>query len=82
MLPFKKGGFVMAIKAGAPIVPIAISGGRDAMRRGSAIIRPVNISIRIGTPIETADVGLDERNELIARVRERMKELLAQGPVA
>jgi 1-acyl-sn-glycerol-3-phosphate acyltransferase len=82
MLPFKKGGFVMAIKAGAPIVPIAISGGRDAMRRGSAIIRPVNISIRIGPPIETADVGLDERNELIARVRERIKELLAQGPVA
>ncbi len=28
MLPFKKGGFVMAIKAGAPIVPVAVSGGR------------------------------------------------------
>jgi 1-acyl-sn-glycerol-3-phosphate acyltransferase len=82
MLPFKKGGFVMAIKAGAPIVPIAISGGRDAMRRGSAIIRPVNISIRIGPPIETTDVALDGRNELIARVRERIKELLAQGPIA
>ena len=41
MLPFKKGGFVMAIKAGAPIVPVAISGGRAAMQRGSAIIRPV-----------------------------------------
>ena len=41
MLPFKKGGFVMAIKAGAPIVPIAISGGRAAMQRGSRIIRPV-----------------------------------------
>jgi 1-acyl-sn-glycerol-3-phosphate acyltransferase len=81
MLPFKKGGFVMAIKAGAPIVPVAISGGRDAMRRGSSIIRPVKISIRVGEPIETAAVNLDDRDELIALVRERIKALLAEGPV-
>ena len=82
MLPFKKGGFIMAIKAGAPIVPIAISGGRDAMHRGSAIIRPVTVSIRVGQPIETADVNLDDRAELIARVRERMAALLAEGPIS
>src|ERR1700674_1751472 len=34
MLPFKKGGFIMAIKAGAPIVPVAIHGGRAAMQKG------------------------------------------------
>jgi 1-acyl-sn-glycerol-3-phosphate acyltransferase len=76
MLPFKKGGFVMAIKAGAPIVPIAISGGRDAMQRGSRIIRPVRITIRVGEPVETAGVSLDDRDELIARVRERIAALL------
>ncbi len=80
MLPFKKGGFVMAIKAGAPIVPVAISGGRAAMQRGSSIIRPVTISIRVGPPIETADVDLDDRDELIGRVRERIAALLAEGP--
>jgi 1-acyl-sn-glycerol-3-phosphate acyltransferase len=76
MLPFKKGGFVMAIKAGAPIVPIAISGGRDAMQRGSRIIRPVRITIRVGEPVETSGVSLDDRDELIARVRERIAALL------
>ena len=81
MLPFKKGGFVMAIKAGAPIVPVAISGGRDAMRRGSAIIRPVTLSIRVGQPIETASLNLDDRAELIAKVRERIAALLAEGPI-
>ena len=82
MLPFKKGGFVMAIKAGAPIVPIAISGGRDAMQRGSSIIRPVRISIRVGQPVETAGVSLDDRDLLIETVRARIEALLAQGPVA
>jgi 1-acyl-sn-glycerol-3-phosphate acyltransferase len=81
MLPFKKGGFVMAIKAGAPIVPVAISGGRAAMQRGSSIIRPVTISIRVGPPIETADVELNDRDELIGRVRERIAALLGEGPV-
>lgn len=81
LLPFKKGGFVMAIKAGAPIVPIAVQGGRAAMTRGSWIIRPVVVSIRVGRPIETAGVGLDERDALILTVRQEIEALLAAGPV-
>jgi 1-acyl-sn-glycerol-3-phosphate acyltransferase len=81
MLPFKKGGFIMAISAGAPIVPVAIQGGRAAMRRGSKIIRPVTVSIRVGTPIETAGLDLDDRDGLIERVRAAMSALLGEGPV-
>ena len=82
LLPFKKGGFTMAIKAGAPIVPVAIQGGRDAMRRGSTIIRPVRVSIRVGEPIETAGLAAGQRAALIAATRQRIESLLAQGPVA
>lgn len=81
MLPFKKGGFVMAIKAQAPIVPVAVRGSRDAMRRGSKIVRPVTVSIRIGEPIETAGLALDDRDTLIATTRQRIEALLARGPV-
>ncbi len=81
LLPFKKGGFIMAIKAQAPIVPVAVQGGTDAMRKGSKIVRPVTVSIRVGEPIETAGVSLDERDTLIEQTRERIKALLAQGPV-
>jgi 1-acyl-sn-glycerol-3-phosphate acyltransferase len=81
MLPFKKGGFIMAIKAGAPIVPVGIQGGRAAMRRGSTIIRPVTVSIRVGKPIETAHLTLEDRDALIARVREAIAGLLAEGPI-
>jgi 1-acyl-sn-glycerol-3-phosphate acyltransferase len=78
MLPFKKGGFIMAIKAQAPIVPVSVQGGRAAMQKGSAIIRPVTVRIRVGAPIETAGHRLDERDALIATTRERIAALLAQ----
>jgi 1-acyl-sn-glycerol-3-phosphate acyltransferase len=81
LLPFKKGGFIMAIKAQAPIVPVAVQGGRAAMHKGSAIIRPVMISVRVGEPIETAGISLAERDQLIVKVRARIEALLAEGPV-
>jgi 1-acyl-sn-glycerol-3-phosphate acyltransferase len=81
LLSFKKGGFIMAIKAQAPIVPVAIQGGSAAMRRGSRIIRPVTVSIRVGEPIETTGLGVEDRARLIERVREQMTRMLAEGPV-
>jgi 1-acyl-sn-glycerol-3-phosphate acyltransferase len=76
LLPFKKGGFIMAIKAQAPIVPVAISGGRASMQKGSPIVRPVTVRVRIGRPIPTAGLTLDDRDALIDRVRERIDDLL------
>jgi len=77
MLPFKKGGFIMAIKGQAPIVPIAVQGGRDAMRKGSAIVRPVTVTISVGEPIDSAGMAATERDKLIERVRERILSLIA-----
>lgn len=81
LLPFKKGGFIMAITAQAPIVPVAITGGRSAMRKGSWIIRPVVTSVRIGAPIVTAGRTVDQRDDIVAEVRAAIEGLLAQGPV-
>jgi len=79
LLPFKKGGFIMAIEAQVPIVPVAVQGGRAAMRKGSAFVRPVNVSVRIGEPIPTAGLTLDDRDELIQRVRDAVQRLLNEG---
>jgi 1-acyl-sn-glycerol-3-phosphate acyltransferase len=79
LLPFKKGGFVMALRAEAPIVPVAIMGGRAAMRKGSALVYPVTVTVRIGEPIETAGRSLDERDAVIQEVRARIEALLRQG---
>ena len=75
LLPFKKGGFIMAIKAQAPIVPVAVSGGRAAMQKGSWFVRPVMVDVRIGEPVETAGYNLDQRDELIEVVRARIETL-------
>ena len=76
LLPFKKGGFIMAIEAQAPIVPVAIHGGRAAMRKGSPWVRPVDVDVRIGAPIPTAGLTLEDRDDLIARVRGAIEEML------
>jgi 1-acyl-sn-glycerol-3-phosphate acyltransferase len=77
LLPFKKGGFILAIKGQSPVVPIAVSGARNAMRKGSPLIYPVTVRLRIGPPVETAGMTLDDRDTLVMSVRERIKGLLA-----
>jgi 1-acyl-sn-glycerol-3-phosphate acyltransferase len=76
LLPFKKGGFILAIKAQAPVVPIGISGAQSAMRKGSPLIYPVTVHVRIGEPVETSGMTLDDRDRLITAVRERVAELI------
>jgi 1-acyl-sn-glycerol-3-phosphate acyltransferase len=80
LLPFKKGGLVMALRAQAPIVPVAIMGGRAAMQKGSAFVRPVQVTVRIGPPLDTAGMTADDRDTLIDQVRARIEALIGQGP--
>ena len=76
LLPFKKGGFIMALKGQAPIVPVAIQGTRDAMKKGSLIIRPVRVTVSFGRPIETSGISFEDRDALVARVRDAVADLL------
>ena len=81
LLPFKKGGFIMAIKGEAMIVPVAIQGTAAAMRKGSPFIRPVTVSVRLGAPIDTASCTIDDRDRLIRETRDAVQGLLDEGPV-
>ncbi len=68
--PFKKGGFTLAIKSKAPIVPIAISGSREIMPKDSLTAAPGEIRILVGNPIETQHYSLKDRESLMKKVRE------------
>jgi len=78
LLPFKKGGFIMAVKGQAPIVPVAIVGARRAMRKGSPIIYPVLVHVRFGEPAETAGLTIEDRDSLISTVRGRVEGMLGE----
>ena len=73
--PFKKGGFVMAIKAQAPVVPVALIGTALAMPRGQFYVNPTCVTVRVGEPIPTTGLSLDDRDRLVATVRERMQAM-------
>jgi 1-acyl-sn-glycerol-3-phosphate acyltransferase len=77
LLPFKKGGFVMAVNAQVPIVPVTVFGGQAAMRKGSAVIHPVTVTVDIGAPIETAGLSQSDRDALIIRVKAAIADRLA-----
>jgi len=68
--PFKKGVFVMAIRAGAPIVPISVSGGREIMRKGEFKIHPGTVRLTIHDLVPTAGYTIADRAKVVAQVRQ------------
>lgn len=67
--PFKKGGFMMAIQAGVPIVPVGIRGTYAIMPKGVRLIRPRAVRVEIGDPIDTAGVRPENKEILMERMR-------------
>lgn len=70
LLPFKRGAFVMAIKAQVPIVPISISGASKIMPKGRFVIRPGVMRITFHDPVPTAGYRVEEREQLSEVVRQ------------
>lgn len=66
---FKKGVFVMAVKAGVPIMPISVSGGSKIIRKGEFAIHPGTLRITIHDPVPTAQYNLADRAKVAAQVR-------------
>ncbi len=76
LLPFKKGGFVLAIQAGVPVIPLTVTGSREVLPKGSLRIRPGTITVRVGKPIDPRSFSVEEKERLMARVRSVMEEAL------
>ena len=78
--PFKKGAFVLAIQTGADVVPAAIEGSREIMKKGSWWIRKGTVRVRIGEPIRVAGYTLARRDELMAMSRQALLDLQGNTP--
>jgi 1-acyl-sn-glycerol-3-phosphate acyltransferase len=69
ILPFKKGGFVLAVDSGVPIVPIIIHGTRESMPKGQFSIRPIPVTMDILEPVETSDYTRKTKDALLEKIR-------------
>jgi len=74
LLPFKDGAFRLAIEAGVPILPLAVSGTGTALRKHDWRFGRSDAEVRVLEPVETAGLTLDNIPELKARVRRTIVE--------
>jgi 1-acyl-sn-glycerol-3-phosphate acyltransferase len=67
--PFKEGGAYIAIRAGVPVVPLAMIGTREILPYGGGVPVAGSVTLRILEPIETSTYSLKDRGVLTERVR-------------
>ncbi len=80
LLPFKKGGFVIALQAKVPVVTMVITGGNDVYPKGSRQIKPGVMKIKYFEPIFVDQLGRGRqaRERLEKVVREQMISVLGR----
>ena len=71
--PFKKGPFVVAMEAGVPIVPIAVSGAAALNPKGRLAVSPGLVRVAVGAPLTPRDFS--DKTALLREVRRRIIEL-------
>jgi len=69
VLPFKKGAFVLAIKAQAPIVPFTVIGADRALKPDTILLYGGPVKLIFHDPIETRGMDLEDRQELLERTQ-------------
>ena len=75
LLPFERGGFLLAIKSGAPIVPVGVQGSLKVRLRDRWTVRPGRITVTYGAPIEVESFGIRGRSELVEVVQQQISRL-------
>jgi 1-acyl-sn-glycerol-3-phosphate acyltransferase len=74
--PFKKGPFVLAIAAGAPVVPVVVYGAREVMPRGTWRVRSGTVHVHLHEPVPTTGFDYEHRHDLMRLVSDRMAATL------
>lgn len=73
---FRPGAFAAAIKAGAPVVPVVISGARRILPAERLLPRPGHLRVDIMNPIEPSHPAFASKNKLAAAARREILKLL------
>jgi len=77
MRPFQRGGFLLALRSGLPVLPVAIQGNFDVFRAGARRITPGPVTVRVGTPIPTEGLTVREKDRLLEESRGQISMMLS-----
>ncbi len=72
---FKAGAMVLALKSGVPIVPVAILGTHEILPKGTLLMNPGKVQVRVGRPIETKNYRAGDKHELARVTQAAVAEL-------
>ena len=81
LAPFQEGAAYIAVRAGVPLVPIALQGTREILPFGSGHVRSGLVTMRVGDPIPTDQVQLRDRGRITAQLRDRIASMLEEQPI-
>ncbi|MEO6066384.1 MAG: lysophospholipid acyltransferase family protein [Gemmatimonadales bacterium] len=75
MLPFKDGAFRLAIEAGVPVLPLVVTGTRNALAKHDWRMNPADATVTVLEPIETTGLTLND----VGALKERVRSVIAQA---
>ena len=78
--PFRHGAFLLAKKAGVPIVPIVLHNVKDALPKGGWLLRPATIRITVLPPVPPGQMG--GVRQVCTAMEEQYTRLLGKSPLA
>ena len=75
---FKEGAAFVAIKAGVPVYPMALTGVRQVLKMHESVFRSGRVRLQIGDPIATSGMTLRDRAALTARVMQQIATMTGE----
>ena len=75
LLPFKPGAALLAVRSGAPILPLGVAGTRRSLPPGSFSITPGRVALAVGPPIDVSGRTARNRDEVTRELREAIEQL-------
>ena len=73
--PFKRGGLLISIETGMPVVPVAFVNSYKLHKKGSWTVKKVAVEVRIGKPIQVNHHTKENRKEFVANIRDAVIQL-------
>ena len=74
---FKTGAVRLAVEMQVPIVPMAVVGSRNALKKGNLVMKPTQVKVRVGNPIDYHDYNIDSISyEEIRRLTDDLRNII------